>query len=124
MSEVVFKQESFEIIGICMQIHNTLGMGLKEVNYKDAMEIDFEEKSIPYQREVKFAVKYKNKILRNAYSADFIVFENIVLEIKSTQAISTAHKAQALSYLAITGLKLAIIINFGERSLTYNRIVL
>jgi GxxExxY protein len=124
MAELLFKEESFKIIGICMQIHQALGMGLKEVNYKDAMEIDFIENNITYNREKKFLVKYKDKILRNPYIADFVVYDSIVLEIKSATAIADTHLAQALSYLAVSGMKLALAINFGERSLTWKRIVL
>jgi GxxExxY protein len=107
-----------------MEIHKSLGMGLKEINYKDAMEIDFIENGITYSRERKFAVKYKGQILRNPYIADFVVHDSIVLEIKSVSAIIDTHLAQALSYLAVSGMKLALVINFGERSLTWKRIVL
>jgi GxxExxY protein len=124
MTELLFKEESFKIIGVCMEIHKSLGMGLKEINYKDAMEIDFKELGIIYKREEKFTVKYKNKILRNPYIADFIVFDSIVIEVKSAVAIIDTHLAQALSYLSVSGMKLALVINFGERSLTWKRIVL
>lgn len=124
MTELIYKEEVFKIVGICMNIHRTLGMGLKEINYKDAMEIDFEEEGIPYKREERFAVKYKDQILRNPYYADFVVFESIIIEVKSASALIDAHMAQALSYLAVSGMKLALIINFGERSLTWKRIVL
>ena len=99
MAELLFKDESFQIIGVCMEIHKALGMGLKEINYKDAMEIDFIEKDIAFDREKRFEVKYKTSII-------------------------DTHLAQALSYLAVSGMKLAIVINFGERSLTWKRIVL
>ena len=107
-----------------MEIHKNLGMGLKEINYKDAMEIDFIESGIIYDREKKFAVKYKDKILRNPYIADFLVFNSIIIEVKSAAAIIEPHLAQALSYLAVSGMKLALVINSGERSLTWKRIVL
>jgi len=107
-----------------MEIHKSLGMGLKEINYKDAIEIDFIEKGITYNRERKFAVKYKDQILRNPYIPDFVVHDSIVLEIKSATAIIETHLAQALSYLAVSEMKLALVINFGERSLTWKRIVL
>ena len=81
MAELLFKEESFKIIGLCMEIHKTLGMGLKEINYKDAMEIEFIENNIPYEREKRFSVKYKEKILRNPYSADFLVYDSIILEV-------------------------------------------
>lgn len=107
-----------------MKIHSELGMGLKEINYKDAMEIEFVDELVPYEREKKYLVKYKDKILRNPYVADFVVYNSIVLEIKSASIISEAYMAQALSYLAVAKLKLALVINFGERSLTWKRIVL
>lgn len=124
MAELLFKEESFKIIGVCMEIHKNLGMGLKEINYKDAMEIDLIEAGIPFKREQKFIVKYKDKVLRNPYYADFVVFDSLVIEVKSVSAIIDTHMAQALSYLAVSGMKLALVINFGERSLTWKRIVL
>lgn len=124
MAELFFKEESYKIIGICMEIHKVLGIGLKEINYKDAMEIDFVEQQINYQREKRFLVKYKDKVLRNPYLADFIVFDSIVVEVKSCSTIVESHLAQALSYLSVSGLKLALLINFGERSLTWKRVVL
>ena len=124
MTELLYKEESFKIVGICMAIHKVLGMGLKEINYKDAMEIDFKEQGIFYDREKRYVVKYKDKILRNPYMADFIVYDSIVLEIKSCASIIDSHLAQALSYLSISGMRLALVINFGERSLTWKRIIL
>ena len=124
MSELLFKEESYKLIGICMKIYSTLGLGLKEINYKDAMEIDFIEGEVFYEREKKFTVKYKDKILRNPYVADFVVYNSIVLEIKSVSTIIDTHIAQAISYLSVSGLKLALVINFGEKSLTYKRIIL
>jgi GxxExxY protein len=124
MAELIYKDEAFKVVGICMKIHKTLGMGLKEINYKDAMEIEFIDDSLPYEREKKFVVKYKDRILRNPYVADYVVFDSIILEIKSASAIIEPHMAQGLSYLAVSGLKLALVINFGERSLTWKRIVL
>jgi len=124
MADLIYKEEAFKVVGICMKIHKTLGMGLKEINYKDAMEIEFMEEALPYEREKKYAVKYKDYILRNPYVSDYVVFDSIILEIKSVAAIIEPHTAQALSYLAVSGLKLALVINFGERSLTWKRIVL
>ena len=124
MSVLLFKEESYRIIGVCMKIHKTLGMGLKEINYKDAMEIDFIEEGISYEREKRFTVKYKERILRNPYLADFVVFDSIIIEVKSASSIIDNHSAQALSYLSVSGMKLALIINFGERSLTSKRVVL
>ena len=101
-----------------MEIHKTLGIGLKEINYKEALEIEFIEKEIPYKREKPYKVHYKKIILGHPYVADFLVFDAIILEIKSVSAIIDAHISQTLSYLNVSGSKLGIIINFGESSLT------
>lgn len=124
MAELVFKEESYKIIGICMKIHSVLGMGLKEINYKDAMEMDLTDAGIIYEREKRFLVKYKDKVLRNPYIADFVINNSIILEVKSVPALLETHMAQSLSYLAVSGLKLALLINFGEKSLTHKRLVL
>jgi len=124
MSDLIFKEETFKIIGVCMSIHSTLGMGLKEINYKDAMEMDFNEQNINYEREKRFAVKYKGQVLRNPYIADFVCFDKVIVEIKSASSIIDSHLAQALSYLTVSEMKVALVINFGERSLTWKRIVL
>jgi GxxExxY protein len=107
-----------------MEIHKALGMGLKEINYKDAMEIDFKESGIFFEREKRFQIKYKNIILQNPYVADYVVFNSIILEIKCSQLIIDSHIAQTISYLNVSGCKLGIIVNFGERSLTWKRVVL
>lgn len=124
MSDILFKEESFKIVGICMNIHSTLGMGLKEINYQDPMEIEFIDNNIPYQREKRFKVTYKNKILRSPYITDFLLFDKMIIEVKSTSSIIEAHVAQTLSYLKIANLKLGIIINFGEFSLKWQRVIL
>ncbi len=123
MAELIFKEESFTIIGICMEIHKTLGMGLKEINYKDAMEIEFIDNNIPYEREKRFSVKYKERVLRNPYSADFLVYNSIILEVKSVAAIIENHTYQTLSYLSVSQQKLGMVINYGEKSLAWKRVV-
>lgn len=124
MADLLYKEEAYKIIGICMNIHKNLGTGLKEINYKDAIEIDFIEAGVAFNRERKFRVKYKGKVLRNPYLADFVVYDSIVLEIKSVSTIIDTHLAQALSYLSVSGMKLALVINFRERSLNWKRVVL
>lgn len=124
MSDILFKEESFKVIGICMEIHRTLGMGLKEVNYKDAMELEFQANGINYEREKRYKVMYKGKVLGHPYVADFLVFNSFILEIKSVVCINIVHVAQTLSYLNVSSSKLGIIINFGEKSLKSQRVVL
>ncbi len=123
MSEIYFKEESYKIIGLCMEIHRTLGMGFKEATYKDALELEFQDNLIIYEREKKFSVEYKNRLLSSYYVADFVVYNGFILEIKATAAIIDPHLNQAISYLRAAELKLGIIVNFGAASLEYKRVV-
>jgi GxxExxY protein len=124
MTDLIYKEQSYKIIGVCMNIHRILGMGLKEVNYKDAMQIDFLEQGIPFERKKKFVVKYKDYLLPNPYIADYVVFDSMIIEVKSVPCMVEEHKAQTLSYLAVSGLRLGLLINFGERSLNWYRLIL
>ncbi len=123
MSEIILKDESYKIVGICMEIHNELGLGFKEVIYKDALELEFVQNDIPYKREQIFEIYYKGQLLRHSYSADFIVFDSIILDVKATSMIVTGFVKQTINYLKASGLQLGIIANFGERSFTSKRVV-
>lgn len=106
-----------------MEVHRELGMGFREIIYKDALNIEFLNHSIPFQRERQFAVEYKGIILPHKFFADFVLYDSIILEIKSASGIIDVLVAQTINYLKASGIKLGIIVNFGERSLTYKRIV-
>jgi GxxExxY protein len=123
MADIILKEESYQLIGICMEVHRQLGMGCKEVVYKDALEIELQAAGIPFEREKQYKIEYKNKILRHRYCADFVVYSSIILEVKSTPFIVNRFVAQTLNYLKASGLKLGIIANFGESSFVSKRIV-
>lgn len=123
MPDIILKDESYQIVGICMEVHRELGLGFKEAVYKEALEIEFKEKHIRYEREKLFTIEYKGKILRHKYPADFIVFDQIVLEVKATSLIVDSFVKQTINYLKASGLKLGIIANFGQKSLVTKRIV-
>lgn len=123
MADIILKDESYKIIGICMEVHRELGMGFKEIIYKDALNIEFLNHCLPFQREKQFAVEYKGIILPHKFFADFVLYDSIILEIKSASGIIDVFVAQTINYLKASGIKLGIIVNFGERSLTYKRIV-
>lgn len=121
--EIILKDESYELIGICMEVHRLLGMGFKEAVYKDALEIELRDKHISFQREKQFRIEYKGKILQHRYNADFVIDNQIILEVKSTPYIINSFVAQTINYLKASGLKLGIVVKFGEKSLTYKRVV-
>ncbi|MBL7789482.1 MAG: GxxExxY protein [Chitinophagales bacterium] len=121
---IFLKEESYKIIGLCMEVHNQLGAGFLEIVYKDALEYEIRKENIRFEREKKFEVNYKGIVLPHNFYADFVVFNEIILEVKSTSNLCDADIAQCLNYLKVSQCKLAILVNFGEKSLVYKRIVL
>ncbi|WGD35356.1 GxxExxY protein [Olleya sp. YS] len=124
MSNLIYKEDAYKIIGICMEVHRELGKGFSEMVYGDALEIEFIDNNIKYSRETKYDITYKGNLLPHKYKADFIIDDKIVLEIKAINALIDSHVKQTLNYLAVSKLKLGLLINFGEDSLKYKRIVL
>ena len=112
------------IIGIAMEVHRTLGRGFSEIVYKDAMEYEMNEKHIEYKREKEFLIKYKKVILPHKFFADFVVFDAVILEIKAQKGIVEDHYAQTINYLAASKCKVGLILNFGEASLIFKRVIL
>jgi len=119
-----FQKESYQIIGICMDVHRTLGKGFLEIVYKDAIEYEFQKKNIQYEREKKYEVNYKGVILPHYFFADFVVFDKIILEVKAQKGIVDEHYSWVINYLAVSKCPLGLIINFGEDSLVTKRIIL
>ena len=124
MGELIYKDEAFKIVGCCMEVHRELGKGHDEVIYKDALEIEFQRQEISFKRELEFKLAYKGVILPHNYFADFVVMDKIILEAKAIECLIDSHVKQTLNYLAASKLKLGLLVNFGEDSLTYKRVVL
>jgi GxxExxY protein len=124
MGELSYKDEAFKIIGCCMEVHRELGKGHDEVIYKDALEIEFQRQGIPFKREQEFKLTYKGVVLPHKYFADFVVMDKIILEAKAIECLTDSHVKQTLNYLAASKLKLGLLVNFGEDSLNYKRVVL
>ena len=118
------QKETYKIIGICMEVHKNLGPGLLEIVYKDALEIEFKENDIPFEREKEYSIEYKGKILPHKFYADFIINEDIVLEVKAVKEFSTEHIAQILNYIKLSRSELGLLINFQTKSLQYKRYIL
>jgi len=123
MSELIYKEESYAIIGRCMEVHNELGHGFSEIIYKDALEIEFTEYDISYEREKEYLVYYKRKLLKRKYNADFVVFDKIILEVKCVKTLTDEDVSKAINYLKVSGNKLALLVNFSREKLEYKRII-
>lgn len=124
MSNLIYSEESYKIIGICFEVHNNLGPGFLEIVYKDALEYEFKKAGIQYEREKEYKVTYKDIILPHKFYADFVVMEKIILEVKSVSAIVDEFIAQSINYLKVSENKLALLVNFGELKLNSKRLVL
>jgi GxxExxY protein len=107
-----------------MKVHSELGCGFLEAVYQEALEIEFKNKKIPYIREQKLPIYYNGQELKTYYQADFVCYDNIIVELKAIKALSEIEKAQVFNYLKASKLKKALLINFGESHLVFKRFVL
>lgn len=124
MSELLYKDESYDTVGDLFEVYNNLGSGFSEIVYKDAIEYEFRNRNIKFEREKEYSVTYKDTILSHKFYADFIVNDKIILEIKCAKAIDDKHTSQCLNYLKVSKNKLAILANFNKDYLQHKRIVL
>ena len=124
MSELLYKDEVFKLVGLCMEIHRELGKGHDEVIYKDALVVELQSGKIPFSRELKYEVRYKGVILPHHYRADFVVLDKILFEAKAVERLTDAHVKQVMNYLAASKLELGLLVNFGSDSLEWKRVVL
>ena len=123
MTDILFKTESYNLVGILFEVHNNLGKGFSEIVYKDALEYEFKNSLIKFEREKEYSVNYKNTILKHKFYADFVIMDKIILEIKSCKSLNDEHISQCLNYLKVSKNKLAILANFNLVSLEYKRII-
>ena len=123
MIELVHKTEVYNIIGAAMEVHKILGCGFLEAVYQEALELEFQYRKIPYEREVQLDIYYKEQLLKKHYQADFICYDDIIVELKALSALTSEHESQLLNYLKATGSKVGLLINFGNKSLEYKRMV-
>jgi len=124
MENFYLKEETYQIIGLCMEVHKILGKGFNEIVYKEALQYEFIKKEIPFEREKEYNIEYKDIVLSKHYFADFVVFDEIIIEIKAISQLTSSDTGQTLNYLACSKNKIGLVINFGEDSLKYRRVIL
>jgi len=123
MADIVFREESYRIIGSCLTVFNKLGSGFLESVYQEALEIQFKQDNLPFEKEKRLHIKFDDIQLDKFFKADFICFGSIIVELKATPFIHKNDTAQVLNYLRATDMRLGILVNFGEKSLTYKRVL-
>lgn len=118
-----FDPETYQLIGLGMEVYNNIGPGFLEAVYQEAFEIELLNNKIKYEREKKLEVEYKGKKLTTYYKADFVCLNNIIIELKSIKQITNIEEAQIINYLKVTGFHKAVLLNFGSSSLQFKRYV-
>ena len=104
-----------------MKVHQNLGCGFAEKVYQDALEVEFQKQAIPYVREPSFQAVYCGEKLKSAFIPDFVCHDNIIVELKAAKELEDMHRSQAINYGKVAGKRVALLINFGEASLKYER---
>ncbi len=125
MSELLYKEECYAIVGACFEVYKEKGSGFLESVYQECLEIEFEFQEIPAVAQLPLELRYRGRVLKQKYVPDFVCNESIVLEIKAVKALTDEHRAQVINYLRATGKELGLLVNFGHYPrLEWERIVL
>jgi GxxExxY protein len=124
MAEIVFKEESYRIMGACFEVYKEKGCGFLEAVYQECLEIEFEMQGVLFVPQAQLALNSKGRPLKQWYVPDFICYGKIIVEIKAIQQLGNEHRSQVHNYLKATGHKLGLLVNFGHHpQVEYERIV-
>lgn len=114
MSEIIYPDESYKIMGACFEVYNHKGFGFTEPIYQECLEYEFGLRNIPFVAQPEISMTYKDLQMAQTFRPDFICFDKIIVEIKSVKSLADAHRAQLINYLHATQLDLGLLINFGQ----------
>ena len=125
MTELLYSEESYAIIGACFNVYNDKGCGFLEPVYQECLEIELECQGIPFSPQEELKLSYRGRELKQTYRPDVVCYGKIILELKAVSGLTDEHRAQVLNYLHASGLKLALLVNFGHHpKLEYERLAL
>ena len=123
-NDLLFREEVHKIIGAAMAVHRYFGCGFPEKVYQDALEIELKKQNIPFERETELHAVYNGQKLASTFKPDFICYNKIIVELKAVQELDDVHRAQAINYGKIAESEIALLINFGETSLKFERYII
>lgn len=123
MSPLLFEDETYKIIGVCMKVHKTLGSGFLESVYQEVLIKEFEKEKLPFTSQKKLSLFYEGQKLNKFFVADFICYDKIILEIKSVSFLNKHLEGQVVNYLKATNQEVGLLINFGEKNLKWKRFI-
>jgi GxxExxY protein len=111
---IMYKEDSYRIMGACFEVYNEKGCGFVEPVYQECLEMEFGLQGILFQPQVQLQLSYKGRPLRQKYTPDFICFDRIIVELKAVSQLIDEYRAQVHNYLKATGHRLGLLINFGH----------
>jgi len=122
--DLIYKDESYAIVGACFEVYKEKGCGFVEAVYQECLSIELEHQGIPFVAQQQLDLYYRERKLAHIYKPDFVCFEKIVIEIKAVTKLVDEHRAQVMNYLKATGFQLGLLVNFGHYpKIEYERIV-
>jgi GxxExxY protein len=124
MSELIYKDESYRIMGACFEVYKEKGCGFLEAVYQECLEIEMELQGIPFRAQSPMPLTNKGRALKQRYVADLVCYDKLLVELKAVSTLADEHRAQLLNYLHATGHRLGLLVNFGHHpKLEWERIV-
>ena len=123
MAKILYEKESYHIVRACLEVHNHLGCGFLETVYEEALALEFRTLKIPFERQKVLKIFYKGNEIKKHYSAHFVCYDKVLLELKAVTRLNSDHDSQVLNYLKAADLKLGMILNFGESSFRFKRLI-
>ena len=125
MTELIYKDDVYAIVGAAIEVHRVLGQGFLEPVYQEALEIESNIRALPFESQKVIQIHYKEQLLKKEYIADLVYYNRIIVELKALDELTTREDGQLLNYLKATGFKVGLLINFGSRGrLEWKRFVL
>ena len=122
-NDILYKDESYAIIGAAMKVHQVLGQGFAEKVYQDALEIEFKKRGIPYEREKQYQITYDGVVLNHIFQPDFVCYDKIIVELKAVVELDNGNREQCINYIHAANMKLGLLLNFRSSSLQQERFV-
>jgi GxxExxY protein len=124
MTVLLHKQDAYEIVGACLEVYNSMGIGFLEAVYQECLARELTSRGIPFAEQVQLPISYKGEPLQQLYKADFVCHGKIIVEIKALEALSGVHQAQVINYLHATKMGLGLLVNFGApQGLEWQRLI-
>jgi len=123
MGKLLFEEETYKIIGTCMSVHSALGAGFLESVYQEALEKEFVKQVLPFVRHQKLNIIFNNEKLKKYFVADFVCYDKIIVELKAVSFLRQDDEKQLLNYLKATSMEVGLLINFGQKSLVWKRMI-